>query len=135
MQSHVQVATQSVRATAQNALKSAEPVLRPLMGKQKGAVSRCEQGGNAISFELQKLSSTFKPAVGKVLSYYEHIGRDTHGEREQYWVLDVDGVLVKISMYQHEATHGAHAIGAIYTGNDKEEALRQTLTRFKRLVH
>lgn len=135
MQSHVQVATTSVRATAQNALKAAEPVLRPLMGKQKGAVSRCVQGGNAISFELQNLSSTFKPAVGKVLSYYEHVGRDTHGEREQYWVLDVDGVLVKISMYQHEAASGAHAIGAIYTGTDKEEALRLALNRFKRLFH
>jgi len=50
-------------------------------------------------------------------------------------VLDVDGVLVKISMYQHEAASGAHAIGAIYTGTDKEEALRLALNRFKRLFH
>jgi hypothetical protein len=73
--------------------------------------------------------------VGKVLSYYEHVGKDTHGEREQYWVLDINGMLVKLSVFQHEATPGAHGIGAIYTGTDKEAALRLALARFKRLMH
>jgi hypothetical protein len=135
MQSHVQVAKKSVFQSTLGALKTAEPVLRPLIGKQPGGVSRCEQGGNAISFELRRLSGNFRPAVGKVLSYYEHVGKDTHGEREQYWVLDINGMLVKLSVFQHEATPGAHGIGAIYTGTDKEAALRLALTRFKRLMH
>lgn len=135
MQSHSQVATRDARATLMNALKAAEPVLRPVMGKQSGVVSGYEQGGNAISFELTRLSSSFKPAAGKILSYYEHVGKDTHGELEKYWVLDVNGTLVKISVFQHEATPGAHGIGAIYTGNDKEAALHVALHRFKRLVH
>ncbi|KWU23423.1 hypothetical protein [Burkholderia cenocepacia] len=135
MQSHVQVAKGDARLSTLGALKKAEPILRRLLGKQPGGVSRCESGDNAITFELKRLSGGFVPKVGGVLSYYEHVGKDTHGEREQYWVLDVEGTLVKLSVFQHEAVPGAHGIGAIYTGTNKEGALRLALSRFKRLMH
>lgn len=120
-------------ATSAVVLAIAESVLKPLLGPQKGKLANISKGDNAVSFEVVKLPAQFKPQGCKVITEVHAPAVGCGRERSDFYLVDVKGTLVRLTVLCGELGNEANVIGAIYTGDDKDAALRQALQHAKRL--
>lgn len=121
------------RQSVAQLLGRAESILKPLLGAQPGSLSRLEAGDNAMTFEFSGVGRLFRPKSCQVLGDFRHEGGDTHGEFEHYFVLEVQGHLVRMSVYFRETSLQGKVHGAIYTGADPQGAREQALKHLARL--
>jgi hypothetical protein len=125
--------SRSGKGLASPTLDLAKAVLKPLLSKQGAKLDKLNAGDNAVTFELNKLSLTFKPQNCKVLSEISTETPNSDGEKQTFYILDVAGHLVRLAAFKAQASSWIHAIGAIYTGDDQDAALEQALASAKRL--
>jgi hypothetical protein len=115
-------------------LAMAQAVLKPLLSLQGGRLTKLTPGDNAISFELRQLSGTFKPKGCKILSEVGTSVENHDGERQTFYVLSIQGHLVRLAAFKEQASSWVTAMGSIYTGTDHDLALSQALLTAKRLA-
>lgn len=115
-------------------LDLARAVLKPLLNKQGGKLAKLNEGDNAVTFELNYLSTTFTPKNCTVLSEVNASAPNHDGEKQTFYILDVAGHLVRLAAFKEQASNLMYAIGAIYTGKDREKALEDALISAKRLA-
>lgn len=131
MQASVQ-SCESASATSV-ALALAESVLKPLLGTFKGKLSSLRQGDNALSFEITAVPRGFKPQGCKVISSVDATCCSSAEEKNAFYLCDVRGTLVRLSTYEQETCRELRVMGAIYTGPDRDQALKQALTTARRM--
>lgn len=124
----------SIPAALPATLDLAKTILQPLLNRQGAKLDKLNAGDNAVTFELDRLSATFKPQNCEILSEVSTTVPNSEGERQTFYILSVRGHLVRLAAFKEQAHSWMHAIGAIYTGDNKEEALEQALRSAKRLA-
>lgn len=112
----------------------AQEVLKPLLSKQGGKLAKLEERATTLDFELHNLSVTFTPKNCKVLSEVRPSKENHDGESQTFYLLDVAGHLVRLAAFKAQASTLMYAVGAVYTGKNREKALEEALTSAKRLA-
>lgn len=117
----------------ESTLALAGTVLKPMLAKQGGKLAKLSAGDNALTFELHRLSLTFKPQGCRIISEITPKAPNNDGEKQTFYLLDIAGHLVRLAAFKEQAATWMNAIGAIYTGTDQELALQQALASAKRI--
>lgn len=116
------------------ALKLAEAVLKPLLGRYRGNLACLKTGDNALSFELNGVPDSFAPQAGTVVTAVKPAQKGVSETGSSYYVVDIKGYLVQLFAHPVEASRQATVSGAIYTGPDRDAALKFALKHAKRLL-
>lgn len=110
-----------------------QKVLQTLLRGKSARLVKCEQGSNALTFQLEGINEAFQPPARSVLARAVHVLQPSSSERSTFYLLDVEGSLVRFSLFQPEPGQDTLAQGAIYTGNDRQGAMVSALAQFDQL--